>query len=98
MDPPGDQNDGLVLEGLNDDFVLKAAVASGKQREPLSDPESDHTVDVLDVVATPPCSEVVRADAAAARPHSAEQSPWSKCAGALEKRGTSSRGESAGDL
>ena len=69
MDPPGDQNDGLVLEGLNDDFVLKAAVASGKQREPLSDPESDHTVDVLDVVAMPPCSEVVRADAAAARPH-----------------------------
>ena len=69
MDRPGDQNDGLVLEGLNDDFVLKAAVASGKQREPLSDPESDHTVDVLDVVATPPCSEVVRADAAAARPH-----------------------------
>ena len=49
MDRPGDQNDGLVLEGLNDDFVLKAAVASGKQREPLSDPESDHTVDVLDV-------------------------------------------------
>ena len=69
MDPPGDQNDGLALEGLNDDFVLKAALASGKQREPLSDPESDRTVDVLDVEATPPCSEVVRAAAAAARPH-----------------------------
>ena len=66
MDPPGDQNDGFVLEGLNDDFVLKAAFGSGKQREPLS------TVDLLDVVATPPCSEVVRAAAAAARPHGFE--------------------------
>ena len=47
MDPPGDQNDGFVLEGLNDDFVLKAAFGSGQQREPLS------TVDLLDVVPRP---------------------------------------------
>ena len=48
------------LEDLNDDVVLKTA--SG-----LAD--SDHHLDMLDVAATPPCSEVVRAAAVAARPH-----------------------------
>ena len=53
--PPGDQ-----LEDLNDDVVLKTA--SGPA-------DSDHHLDMLDVAATPPCSEVVRAAAVAARPH-----------------------------
>ena len=43
-----------------EDVVLKTA--SGPA-------DSDHHLDMLDVAATPPCSEVVRAAAVAARPH-----------------------------